>query len=197
MLLLCVCLFVQEDDELLAKGDLDCHALLAVRLRRAEKKILHSVVSYSALQKASAAERCEQAAAELQNDDADVASASQPFHISSVPTVTGEQEFVRINDGVQVYGTEAERAASDAEFFESVRRGDCRASHSQSSDSKPADEQSSAASLESNVASDLTLLDIRTCSESGGIVSDCPVSTADSGDTGIDVSPASVDVNSL
>ena len=40
-------------------------------------------------------------------------------------------------------------------------------------------------------------LDIRTCSESGGTVSDCPVSAADSGDTSVDVSAASVDVNSL
>lgn len=127
-----------------------------MRLRRAEKKILHSVVSYSALQKASAAERCEQAVADLQSDDTDVASSSQPFHISSVPIVTGEQEFVRINDGVQVYGTEAARAASDAEFFESVRRGDYRtsccpsgeyrASCCPSGNDKRADEQSSAAS---------------------------------------------------
>ena len=46
-------------------------------------------------------------------------------------------------------------------------------------------------------AGDLTLLDIRTSNESGSTVLECPVSVADTDDTSIDVSPASVDVNSL
>jgi len=138
-----------------------------VRLRRAEKKILHNVVSYSASQKASAAERYEQAAADSQNDDAEIAYSSQSFHISSVPTVTGEQEFVRVNDGVQVYGTEMERAESDAKFFDSVRRGEfhTHAAVCENSDCGPSEQQNPAVSLESKIAGDLTSLDIRTSGE--------------------------------
>lgn len=171
------------------KGDLGCHESLVVRLRRAEKKILHTVVSYSAAQKASAAARCEELAAELQNDEAEIAAGSRPFHITSVPTATGEQEFVRINDGTQVYGSAAERAASDAEFFESVRRGD----YHQTSSCKPADGQD--LSLESKVTSDLTSLDIRTSSEPGDTLSDCAVSAAETDD--ICDSTTDVDINAL
>ena len=148
-------------------------------------------MSYSASQKASAAERFELAAAMSHSDDGEAAGSSHPFHVSSVSTVAGEQEFRRSSDGVQAYGTEAERAASDARFFESVRRGDCLVGLNQISSFKAADEQSLAASLESKVATDLTSLDITTSSES-----DCPVSTAD--DAGLDAgSTAGVDVNSL
>jgi len=115
MVCCCVC---QEDEELLCHGEMDSHASLAVRLRRAEKKILHNVTLYSASQKASASQRCQQS--ESATDD-DVKSS---FHISSLSTVTGEQEFVRIDSGTPVYGTDEQRAASDAEFFESARRGD-------------------------------------------------------------------------
>lgn len=174
---------------MLAKGELDCHASLAVRLRRAEKKILQNVVSYSASQKASAAERCEAAtSAKARSDDGEVAGGSQTFHISSVSTTAGEQEFVRVNDGVQVYGTEVERAACDAEFFESVRRGDCRTGASQ----KLADEQPNVAvSLsESQVVSEIASLDINTSGES-----EHPVSAADG--AGLESSMACVDVSSL
>jgi len=174
---------------LLAKGELDCHASLAVRLRRAEKKILQNVVSYSASQKASAAERCEAAASsKAWSDDGEVAGGSQTFHISSVSTTAGEQEFVRVNDGVQVYGTEVERAACDAEFFESVRRGDCRTGVSQVASQKLADEQPNVAIslLESQVVSEIASLDINTSGES-----EHPVSAADESST------ACVDVSSL
>jgi len=108
-----------------------------------------------------------------------------------VSTVAGEQEFVRINDGVQVYGTEAERAASDAEFFESVRRGDCRTGVYQIGDYKPADDRSSAvASLDSTVASDLASLDVRTSDDAVS-----PAAATD--DAGFDASAACVDVSSL
>ena len=164
-----------------------------MRLRRAEKQILQNVVSYSASQKASAVERCEEvAAARARSDDGEVAAGgSQPFHISSVSTTAGEQAFVRINDGVQVYGTEAERAASDAEFFESVRRGDCRTGVCQIASHKPADEPNLAvSSLESQVVSEMTSLDINTSGET-----DHPVAAAD--DAGLESSTACVDVNSL
>ena len=168
-----------------------------MRLRRAEKKILHNVVLYSASQKASAAERCELAAAALHDDDAEIAGSSQSFHISSVPTATGEEEFVRVNDGVQVYGTEAERAAGDVKFFESIRHGDYRTVHCESSDYKPDDELSSTEPLVSKLASDLTSLDTVTSRESGGIVSDCAMSTAETDDASLGVGTSGADVDGL
>jgi len=133
--------------------------------------------------KASAAERYQQATAELDNDDTDITDGSHSFHISSVPTATGEQEFVRINDGVQVYGTEVERAASDVRFFESVRRGD----YHTGSEHRFADEQNPDDPVESNITDDLTSLDIRTSDESGRAVPDGPVSVAETENVGIEV----------
>jgi len=214
---------LKDDDELLSKGDLDCHASLVVRLRRAEKRILHNVIAYSAAQKTSAAERYEQSVvatittrSSQTEDGADSLSAemmdskesSSSFHISHVSTATGEQEFVRVSDGVQVYGTETERTDSDAKFFESVRRGDYRTVGIGQPDShnKPANGQSPpAVSLESEVMSDLASLDVNSrtaCGESG-----CPVSSTasaaaaaaadDDDDNGDGATAAGVDINSL
>lgn len=170
---------------MLARGDMDIHSSLAVKLRRAEKKILHNVVAYSASQKGSAAERCEEFAAQSPGGAAEVWGGSPSFYISSVPTATGEQEFVRINDGVQVYGTDVERAASDVEFFESVRRGDYRTGCSQNSDLPVA--------VESKIESDLTSLDIRTLSDSSTTPPECLASTAEMDDSSVVTVPANVD----
>jgi len=182
---------------MLAKGDLDSHASLAVRLRRAEKRILENVVSYSALQKATAAERWQQSLTEVRNDgdDTDIASGSRPFHVGSSSTVAGEQEFVRVDDGTQVYGTDAERAERDAEFFESVRRGDYHNMRCQSGDRRTGDDENQTVPVESAVERDFMSLDIRTSVESGCTPTDFPASATESDDTDLDKSLAGVSVS--
>jgi len=179
------------------KGDLDCHSSLAVRLRRGEKKILENVVLYAASQKASAVERCEQAAAsrlQQDNEGDESTSGSRPLHVSCTSTDAGEQEFVRVDGGTPVYGTDAERAASDAEFFESVRRGDFHrhAVPCQSGgDLQPEDgEQNPAVAYESEISDDLTRLDVRT---SGSHTAD---GEGESDETYGDSNAAGVEVNS-
>jgi len=152
-------------------------------------------VSYSASQKASAAERWQQSAAsEVHNNggSAEVTFGSRPFHISSTTTIAGEQEFVRVDDGTPVYGTDTERARSDAEFFESVRRGDYRSLHCESGERQPSDDQRQ---TESPVETDFMSVDTRTSVESGGAPSDFPSSAAESNDTDLDESLAGVTIS--
>lgn len=185
---LIIAFLYQEDDELLAKGDLDSHASLAVRLRRAEKRILENVVSYSASQKASAADRWQQSSAEVRNDyNVNVACGSQSLHVSSHVTAAGHQQFVRVNDGPQVYGTDVERARRDAEFFESVRRGDYHSDHGQSNDQNQ---------TECAVESEFMSLDIRTSVECDSTPPDCPASSAaELDDIGTDKSSEAVSMS--
>ena len=121
------------------------------------------MVSYSASQKASAADRCQQAADAVATDDAET-SDCWPFHVGG-STATGEQTFVQETDDAGVFASEAERAAADAEFFESVRRGDF---HTINRDASPAADE--LRSSESKVAADLAALDVRTTSSDNGKV---------------------------
>ena len=113
---------------------------------------------------------------------------------SSVTTAAGEQEFSRVKDDDDgtppVYGTDLERARHDAEFFESVRRGDFR---HQSGDRQP--DQDRTPSEDSPVETDFMSLDIRTSVEPGGALPDSPIAAAaETDDADLDKSLADVSV---
>lgn len=105
---------------MLSKGNLTTHSSLAVRLRRAEKNILASVVRYAAEQKASAVDRA------AMSSQLPPEPCADQIRVLDVPISTGEEEFVRV-DGVRVYGSMEERVALETDFRNSVLRGDYRA----------------------------------------------------------------------